>query len=311
MDKLMNVLATLLPILVMLGIGIFCRKKEILNDNILAGIKRLIMDVLMPVMIFSVTLSTTFSPTLLIMAAMSFVMNGAGLGVGKLTQRFLGDYGTYHPYMLSGYEVGFLGYPLFPLLFGANSLGFLASMDVGNCIFFFCVYLPAVQAAQKNGARDAKQTIKNIFTSPCLIACLLGLLLSAVGLGQTILTSSVGPIVEDIFSMVTSPMTAMILIVVGYSLKIDKETIVPVLKTSGLRLLSNALLCILGIAFLNLIGITDKLAIYSLIFMSALCTPYALTIYAEGEKHLSFISTQVSLYSIVTFAVFIVLQIVI
>lgn len=309
MELFFAITELVLPVLVMILIGVFCRVKNLFGEEVLDGIKKLITNFLLPAVIFGALARMEFSGTVLILAALCLVMDVLALGVGFLTKPLLKEYGTYHPFLMAGYEVGLLGFALFPLLVGAENIGFLASLDAGGCIFFFCIYLPILQ--RENGVSgSAKETIKNIFTAPSLIACIIGLLCSATGLGNMLFTSAVGPTIDATLSLVTSPTTALILVIVGYNLKLQKDILLPVLKTSLLRLVTMAGICVLAILFLQLIGITDALVIYSLIFMSALSAPYIVSVYAKGEKQISYISTQVSLYSIVIFIVFVVMRVV-
>ncbi len=299
-------IATLiLPVLTLTGVGVFCREKGILRPSAIADIKNLISHILLPAVLFYSLFSIEFSLKVVLLAALCFAMGGLSLGFGFLTRR-AAKVPEYYPFLLSGFEVGMLGYALFSLLFGQDSLGYLASMDAGGCLYFFCLYLPLLQGHKEKSARA---TLKSIFSEPTIIGCLAGLFLSITGLGALLRASAIWPALDAVFSLLTQAVTPLTLIIVGYGLTFRKETLGAVVKTSLIRVAVMAVICGLSILLLKALGLLDTLLLYSVLFICSLSSPYGLSIYATDQTQSDYVNTQLSLYTIVTFTVFILLSI--
>ncbi len=86
---------------------------------------------------------------MLLILLVSLVMNTTAFGLGFLLKKLFRIQNRYFPYLLAGYEVGLLGMALFPLCsMGRKGSRYLASLDLGNCFFFFFVCcLPCRPAA--------------------------------------------------------------------------------------------------------------------------------------------------------------------
>ena len=177
MDLLLTVCELTLPVLVLIGLGIICRTKKVFDAKGIDGLKKLISRYLMPVTLFNSLAKIQLSGTVALLGLTCFIMCCVSLLLGLATRKICREF-SYHPYLCSAYEIGMLGVALFPLLFGDTGLGFLASMDIGACFFFFCLYIPMLNGGKGDGL---KQTLKNIFSGPALIACLLGVFSNITG----------------------------------------------------------------------------------------------------------------------------------
>ncbi len=306
MQMLVSSLKLVLPIFALLFIGWLCRKKSLITPEGIAGLKNLVSACILPFVLFSALSALEFTPTVLILAVISFVFCLTTLGFGFATKKLAGMEG--HPFLLSGYEIGMLGMALLPLLFGPASAAYLASLDLGACLFFFLVFVPAMQKGGKK--QSVAQKFKSIFLRPTMIGCLLGLLFSATGLGKLFYATEAGQVFDSVSRLITSPITALILILVGYGLSFKKKIMGAVIKTSLLRLAVNALLAVAGLLLLNLLSITDPVAKYALLFMCALSAPYPVTIYYLDESQHDYMNTQLSAYTFVTFIVFILMSLI-
>ncbi len=298
MDLLLTVCELTLPVLALIGLGILCRTKKIFDAKGIDGLKKLISRYLMPVTLFNSLAKIQLSGTVtcLLMCCASLLL---GLATRKACREF-----SYHPYLCSAYEIGMLGVALFPLLFGDTGLGFLASMDIGACFFFFCLYIPMLNGGKGDGL---KQTLKNIFSGPALIACLLGIFSNVTGLSHLIFDSAIGPVLDSIIAMLTKSITPLILIVVGYGFSLNKKLLPAVLKTSALRLIISIPVCLLALLLLSLFGVREESVRFAVIFVSSLPAPFSTSVYAKDDSQQEYMNTQMSLYVAVTIIVFAVL----
>ena len=74
----------------------------------------------------------------------------------------------------------------------------------------------------------------------------LGIVLGATGIGSLVMNSAAGGIVSQLISTITAPISAVVLLMVGYELNLKKELLGPVLKTIVLRLIIMAGLLVLA-----------------------------------------------------------------
>ena len=303
MDLLLTVCELTLPVLVLIGLGILYRTKKVFDAKGIAGLKKLISRYLMPVTLFNSLAKIQLSGTVALLGLTCFIMCCVSLLLGLATRKVCREF-SYHPYLCSAYEIGMLGVALFPLLFGDTGLGFLASMDIGACFFFFCLYIPMLNGGKGDGL---KQTLKNIFSGPALIACLLGVFSNVTGLSHLIFDSAIGPVFDSIIAMLTKSITPLILIVVGYGFSLNQKLLPAVLKTSAMRLLISIPVCLLALLLLSLFGVRDESVRFAVIFVSSLPAPFSTSVYAKDDAQQEYMNTQMSLYVIVTIIVFAVL----
>ena len=147
MELLLTVLELTLPVVVLIGLGMICRRYKIFDTNGIGGLKKLISRYLMPATLFNSLAKIELSGTVALLGAVCFLMCCLSLLLGHASKKLCREF-SYHPYLCSAYEIGMLGVALFPLLFGDTGLGYLASMDIGACFFSSASIFPCSTAAK-------------------------------------------------------------------------------------------------------------------------------------------------------------------
>ena len=312
MQTVLDVLQMALPVAMLIGIGQICRTTKLMSEASIDGCKALISNILIPIMLFDLMAGLELSGEMVWIVVISLAMNAAAFGLGFLLKKLTREQSRYFPYLMAGFEVGLLGLALFPLIFGQDSLGYLATMDLGNCLFFCFLMLPSMQAMDAGAGekKSLKQTLKTVFTTPPLIGCLLGLLCNLTGLIGLLQSSALAPVYDACAELGTRGLTPLILIVVGWGMSFNKGILGKVIKTCVLRAVSLSLVCLMALGLFRLAGITDPLATYSVIMMCAVSAPYVCSVYAKDVREREYINTQLSMHVFVTILVFIVLSIV-
>ena len=103
----MNVLEIVLPVLVMIVVGMLCRKWKILTRDGINNMKVLVTNVMLPVAIFHALATAEYNKETGILILIMFVMLVVSFGLGFLLKPFLkGTYQKYLPFMVSVYEGG-------------------------------------------------------------------------------------------------------------------------------------------------------------------------------------------------------------
>ena len=143
----MEILAIVLPVFLVLGLGMFCARRGVIDRSGMEGIKQLATGVLLPVTLFNALGTAEYSPATLVLVGVMFLVLTAALLAGYLLRPVLGGRGVYLPFLTTTYEGGMMAYPLYISLCGAAALSNIAALDMANCIFTFTVYLTLITAA--------------------------------------------------------------------------------------------------------------------------------------------------------------------
>ena len=298
MAQTLSVLEMVVPVIVMLFIGYFCRVSGILTKEGLNGVKSVISNITLPVVLFQAFYATSYSLDSLFMFSVVFISCLLALGCGFLLNRFVPN-SKLMPYLLSGFEVGMLGYALYGLLAGPDRLSYMATVDLGQVLFVFTIYLTLLKNA--TGQKPSlKEMLKEMCKNPAFRGVTLGLIVGVTGLGNLITASHVSPIFSAVIEMITLPTSAMILIIVGYELSLRKDLIVPVVKTLVFRtVVMGVLLCAAAFIVFQVMPF-DKQLFMALVLLFALPAPLVITLYAEEESEGIYISNTHSMGTLIT-----------
>lgn len=306
MEILLKVLEMVLPVAVMIGLGVFCNRRQLITLQGLSGIKTVVSNIMLPLVLFNALATAHYSFGTVVIFLVLIGVSGIALTLGYLTRRLMGGNRQFSPFLMAGGEVGMLGYALFALLVGDDKLYYLASVDLGNIFFCFTIYLALLLVAA-GGKPTPKAMVGNMLKNPCFIGAALGTLVGATGLGSLTLASPVGGIFSAIISLITAPTSALILLAVGYEFSPARRVLVPVLKAMALRVcIMGAMLAVASAVIFALVPYETE-QMLALVLYFALPAPLFIPIYANSEDQGEFLSTSLSLYMVVTLAVFAVL----
>ena len=301
---MMQVAQMVLPIAIMLGLGVVCRQKGIFNMAGLAGIKAVVSDICLPVVLFNAFFTAQYSLTVLLVFVLVYLGFGLAMAAGFGLRGLAKPHGQFFPFLLTSAEGGMLGYALYGLLMGEQS-GF-AAVDLGQTVFAYTAFLGmlTLSGGQKP---TAKGLLKNIVTNKCCIGMALGILLGASGVGRWVLAGSAGGIVSSAISMITAPTSALVLLIVGYELELDKTLLRPVAVTVLCRLVvMGALLALVSFVLFQIVPFDRKLQI-ALMILYALPAPFIIPLFADVGQEGRYISTTLSVHTICTILLYVVI----
>lgn len=291
------------PVLLMLGLGWFCNRKQVFNTEGLAGIKALVSNVLLPVVLFNAFFTAEYSGTIVLTFGVVFVSCSLGLAAGFLLKRFVKPYNKYMPFLLTNFEGGMLGYALFGLLYVGQTRVF-AMVDIGQTLAAYTVFLITLQAVS-TGKTNPKMLAQNALTNPAFIGTLLGVVLGATGVGAWVLSSPIGALVSETISFITAPVSGLILVIVGYELNFRHDLLKPVLLTVLLRILVMIVLLSLGALVIFSIIPFSKPLFVALMLAYSLPAPFIIPLFADVGKDGEYISTTLSMETIASIILFI------
>lgn len=301
-----EILSKVLPVLVMIALGRLCETKQIINDEQHAGLKAIVGDILLPVVLFQAFFTADYGKRMLLVFVLVFVGYGAALAAGYALRRFVKPYDRFMPLLMTSAEGGMLGYALYALLCGADQTKTYAMVDIGQTVFAYTVFLTALKAA--GGEKmTPKFIMKNIVTNKGCIGMLSGIVLGALGVYRAIDGTAAGEIVSSLLSFITAPTSALILIIMGYQLHVSRQLLRPVLTTMGLRLGVLAVVCAAVSGILFAVIPFDKGLLLALMLQYTLPAPFITPLYADLGDDAEYVSTTLSLGTVLAVLLFFLL----
>lgn len=304
MDKLLNVAVAIVPVLITLITGYIIKQKNIISLNGIQAIKSLVLNITLPAVLFNAYLTIDYDVNAGIIAVIMYAICVLALIVGYLVNKVVGQ-NKYLPYILTTFEVGMLGYVFYTLLFGVEHINNMAIVDLGQVTFVFTVYMSILN--RKNGGDTGiKSALLGMIRSPVFIAIMTGVILGITGINQVLNNSDAGKLLTNTVAFIGAPTSAAILIVVGYELNLTGKNLKQALTASVFRLLIMALLCAGVIVLLSLIMPISQYLLWGIILVFAMPPVYVLPIFVQDQNENKYISTTISVYTLITILLFIV-----
>lgn len=298
---ILPVIQMVLPIVLLLGLGTVCRKKQLLRPEGLAGLKTVVGDLCLPVVLFNAFFTANYSLSVVLTFLAVYLGFGAALLAGFALRRLAAPHGRFFPFLLTSAEGGMLGYALYGVLMGEQS-GF-AAVDLGQTVFAYTAFLGALTMVDGQQV-SIKGMVRNIVTNKCCIGMALGILLGAAGVGRWVLSGPAGGIATSAISMLTAPTSALVLLIVGYELELDRSLLRPVAVTVLCRLaVMGLLLAAVSFIVFRLIPYDRSLQI-ALMILYALPAPFIIPLFADVGGEGKYISTTLSVHTICTVLLF-------
>lgn len=301
----MAMLTALFPVLGMMLIGMFCRKSGLISPKGMEDLKTLMTRIILPVAVFHALATAEYSVQLFGLVGLMLVFMILPFLLGYPLRRLIPQpYSRYTPFMVAVYEGGMMAYPLYASLCGSEHLSQIALLDIAGVLFGFGVYMSLLALMENGKAPTLKEIATGALHMPAFVGAMLGIVVGVSGLGQWVLGTGAGVLYSKTMQMITSPLSAMILVVVGYSIVPKKEMLWPCLKTIALRALLQAMM-IAGmiLAVHHFIGENRVLDLAILTYMSAPAT-FSMQAYIKDAESSAYVSTTNALYCFVSVAVY-------
>ncbi len=294
-------LKTVVPVLLMLGIGMFARRSQLLSREGINGLKSVVVNITLPAVMLNAFATMTYSVNNILITGMMFLVCLAALFSGKL----LGRSSRFIPFLTTGFEAGMLGYSLFMLLYGEENISAFAYIDLGQVLFVFTLY-KILLGAEGREKMSAKKLLQEMLHSPTVIAILCGVFLGATGIYKALIPSGLSGLLDACTDFVSAPTGAVILITIGYDLVFKDIPWSSVGKVIVIRAGIMLILRILSGLAVNALGMGPELT-PALNIMFILPPPYVLPVFADDEEQRGFVSSSLSVMTLCTILGFILL----
>jgi len=172
-------------------------------------------------------------------------------------------------------------------------------------LFVFTLY-KVLLAVDGNEKADAGQLIKEMALSPIIIAIVVGVLLGATELYRALEPSGVSGVLDACTAFVSAPTSAIILLTIGYDLVLDDIPWAQTAKVVALRLVIMMVLRTALVALLRAIWPEANLTA-AINVMFILPPPFVLPVFADDADQRTYVSSALSVSTLVAIAGFAVM----
>lgn len=308
MDNIIQIINIVLPVILMLAIGMLCRRHNILSREGIGALKSVAVNIALPAVMLNAFSTMNYTANTVFVTLLMFLVCVAGWLLGKILGKILHLDSRFTPFITTGFEAGMLGYSLFILLYGSENLGSFATVDLGQVLFVFTLYKLWLNKNEKQ-AVSASQLAREMFTSPTVIAILAGIVLGATGIYSLMTQSGINTIIDSCTDFVSAPTGAIILLCIGYDLVPGQIPWLRVGKVSFLRIIIMLVLRIVTGLVVRALGMDNSLD-YALNVMFILPSPFVLPVFADDEQQRTYVSSTLSVSTCITIIGFIILAII-
>ncbi len=306
-----EMIVSLLPVFMILGIGVLIRKKRIVDANVIDGLKNIILKFALPFVLFTTFAKADLANSNALLLLSIFVLCVLLFLLGMGLHRFLPSIfpEAYTDGFFTGFEFGMIGVGLFTAIWGIEKLPIIAMLALGHEIFIWGVFVPLLDA-RKKGKVDFVKIAKDLARSPIIIGIILGIVVNLLGIYDPIGATTIGASMYQAFSLLGNLISPSILIIIGYQMTFQK---VPIRKS--IALLIGRWIAVLAIGS----GVYAILAHYTQLdpfFKTAffafllLPPPYVLPIFmkADDKESVRFFSELLIYYTVLSFVGYIILM---
>lgn len=296
----METVRVMLPVIIMLVMGFIFQKTKFISEKGIDDIKKYITLIALPVTIFHAMgiaeLNKNTAKIVITMFSVLVIAMVIGFALRPLIPE---PYKNYLPFLTTVFEGGMFAYPLYQNLVGADLLVNVVIVDIAGCIFGFGIYYGILALVDQKTKFSMAAMAKTAFHSPTFIGVVLGLIMNMTGLMDALIDSVVGPTYLAIKDIIVAPLTAMILLCVGYSIKIDKKLISICVKTILIRVIMMAGLCFAVLQILHS-TVEDTLMLAAFLVMFISTPTFSLPGFVKNKDAAEYFAMTTSIYVVIT-----------
>ncbi|HET9594239.1 MAG TPA: AEC family transporter [Anaeromyxobacteraceae bacterium] len=301
----LSAFARIVPVALVILLGHGLRRWGLLAEATVAELKRLIVRVTLPCLLFVAFSKVQAQATYLGLVGAMFGACALAFAAGRALARPLRFHERTFPTLQAGFEAGMMGYALFAAVYGQDQLHKIALVDLGQALFVYALMMPALErlgSGRTSGAARFLAALKN----PIILAMLAGLLVQPLGLGRALAWPFVSGLLEAM-ALVGGLTGPLVMIVVGHELRLDLGRVRRPALAIATRLalwvpLGLVLVCVVARRWLGL----DRGFEAALATVIILPPPFVIPIFlpASDREELRFVMDALAVATLATVALF-------
>jgi len=301
-------LGSLAAIAILMAAGYFLASKGWLEERAVGGLKALITNLTLPLLLFRAFLQLRPDGRNVLLAASIFAACALMGVLGALFSRAARTPRPETRFLFQGFEAGMLGYALFAGYHGSEHLSNFAALDMGQVVFVFTVLMAQMSARSAAGQGRREPAVfpwRDILRSKVLWAIGLGIVLSVTLPTTADYIGARSAFARAIFDMVGGLTTPLVCIVIGASLGGGFVFDRAILRVVGARtLISMAVGLIIAYTIIPALGFSS-LHQKAAVLLFALPPPFIIPVYHRDNAR--FVSSALTLSTVVSVALIAVL----
>lgn len=224
-----------LPIILLFILGALLRRTRFLAENTVRDIKKLIVNITLPSVLFLAFAGVNLEGRHLVIVAVVFAACLLALLLGRLIGAPLGLKSPFFPTLMTGFEAGMMGYAIFAAVYGAAKIFNFAVVDLGQVTFVFFILVPFVQRLS-TGALPFAQTLRSFVKTPVILAIFLGIVANRLGVMPALHGWPISQAVLRTIELLGGLTTPLIALVIGYEVRLQRGSLLKPAQVITLRL---------------------------------------------------------------------------
>jgi len=284
-----------LPILTLFVLGYLLKKANFFRESTIADIKKFVTNISLPALLFKAFLSLEIQAKYFLIIVVIYLMCAMMIVIGRIVAKIANIRTPYFPLMMGGFEMGMFGYALFISLYGAEHLGKIAFLTIGQSIFVFTLLISGIMAAQK-GKQSIRTSLKRFLTSPIILSIAAGII--AGQLKGYIVEGMAVKAAMTFIGLLGSISIPLITITIGYGISIGREGLGISLFTILVRKSGLVIFALLINRYIigGLLQMDDMYR-YAMIILALSPPSFILSIFVQPEdkENISYINRTISL----------------
>jgi hypothetical protein len=300
---------SLLSIAILMIVGYVLAKRGWLGERAIEGLKKLITNLTLPLLLFRAFLQLRPDGRNILLAAGVFTACAAMGLVGALLARVVHTPRPETRLLFQGFEAGMLGYALYAGYHGSEHLPAFAALDLGQVLYVFTVLMAQMSLGAGAGSTKEKGVPnfpwRDIARSKVLWAIGVGILLSLLAPAFSKTLAVTNGTTSAIFDTIGGLTTPLVCLVIGASLSagivVDKYLIRVV---AARAVVAAGMGLVFAYMIVPALGFSDWHA-RAAMMLFVLPPPFVIPVYYRGnERFVGSVLTLFTLVSVALIAVF-------
>lgn len=309
MEQAIDIINRVLPILFLISLGSWIRHSGFLADSTIEDLRRIVVNLALPAVLFISFLGIELKPAYFFIFAFTFALPILLFLLGNLLKKWLAIEFIYFPYLTTGFEYGMLGVSLFGSAYGLAEIGYIAVADLGHEIFIWFVFLPLL-LVKRDGSQSIKDVGRAFISSPVILAIIASLVFNVLGAREALYQLPLTGAMMSTLEFLANLTIPLILMIVGYGIKIDRTGLKDALLVAGVRLtVLLPLALIINIFFIRGFLQLEPLFEAAVFTLLILPPPFIIPLYARAnleQKQKQYINNVLTVHTVISVGIFII-----
>ena len=306
MGTIPETLASVIPIVLLIALGILLRRLRVLDDGVVEGLKRLIVSVVLPAVLFTAFLSMEFRAEYLALIVIIPVACVLLLGMGAVARRALGA-PPVATFLFAGFEFGMVGLALYAAAYGLSNVPTAAIVGLGHEFFIWFIFVTLLKR-QSDGAVSLIETLSSFVKSPVILAIFAGLVLNALGVAEPLAANPFSAGVLGALGYLAAVIVPVILLIVGYGTRLSRAGVREAAPLVAVRFVVCLILALVlsELVVGRWLGL-DQFAQAAVFMLFILPPPFIVPIFlpAHRRDEVAYSNNVLSLYTVVSVVTFV------